>query len=165
MKVVIIAGSSRSDGDTAKVAGHLADSAGWDLVDLNDYSFSYYDYQYRNKDDDYLPVMQKIILNYDVIVLVSPVYWYAMSGIMKVFLDRITGLLDHEKELGRKLRGKKMAALSVSIGDHLGEYYWLPFKETARYLGMSFITGVHTLAGHENKEILRQFSITIKNST
>ncbi|MCP4458779.1 MAG: NAD(P)H-dependent oxidoreductase [Cytophagales bacterium] len=39
--------------------------------------------------------------------MATPVYWYSMSGIMKVFLDRIYDVLTIEKELGRKLHGKK----------------------------------------------------------
>ena len=56
--------------------------------------------------------MKTIISKYDTIIFATPVYWYSMSGILKVFIDRITDLLTIEKELGRKLRGKKMAVVS-----------------------------------------------------
>ncbi|WP_199898727.1 hypothetical protein [Prolixibacter bellariivorans] len=54
MKKVIIAGSSRKDGDTEKLVNQLADLSGWDVIDLNDYQFGYYDYEHLNRDDDYL---------------------------------------------------------------------------------------------------------------
>lgn len=145
MRSVIILGSSRNDGDTAKMVNLLKEKSGWDLIDLNDYDFSYYDYDHKNAGDDFLPLMRNIIERYDTLVFATPVYWYSMSGIMKVFFDRITDLLEIEKDLGRKLRGKNMAALSSSIGNHLGEYFWLPFSETAKYLGMSYLGNTHAV--------------------
>ena len=119
MSTVVIVGSSRNDGNAKRLTSQLIGKAGWDVMDLNDYSFSYFDYRHQNAEDDYLGLMKKILDTYDTLVLVTPVYWYAMSGIMKVFFDRLTDLLTIEKELGRKLRGKNMAALSTSNGDHL----------------------------------------------
>jgi len=102
MKTLIILGSSRRDGETKKVIDELVNLTHWDVIDLNDYNFSYYDYEHKNIDDDYIRLMRRI-LEYDLLVFATPVYWYAMSGIMKVFFDRVTDLLDFEKELGRKL--------------------------------------------------------------
>lgn len=157
MNKLVILGSSRKDGDTKKIVDELVGVSHWDFIDLNDYDISYYDYEHQNLDDDYLSLMQKIIDGYDVLIFATPVYWYSMSGIMKVFFDRLTDLLDIEKELGRKLRGKSMAALSCSLGDNLGEHFWLPFEETARYLGMNYLGSLHTLAGKIEAEKLQGF--------
>lgn len=157
MNKLIILGSSRKDGDTYKMVDELIKLSDWDLIDLNDYNFSYYDYEHKNLDDDYLSLMRRIIAKYDVLIFATPVYWYAMSGIMKVFFDRITDLLDEEKDLGRKLRGKSMAALSCSVGDNLGESFWLPFSETARYLGMEYLGSLHTIANNDETENLKEF--------
>jgi multimeric flavodoxin WrbA len=157
MKKLVILGSSRKDGDTRKIVDELIRISGWDLIDLNDYNFGYYDYEHKNLDDDYLDLMRKIIAGYDVLIFATPVYWYAMSGIMKVFFDRITDLLDEEKDLGRKLRGKSMAAVSCSVGDNLGEAFWLPFSETARYLGMNYLGGAHAIANADESENLKRF--------
>lgn len=157
MRKIIILGSSRKNGDTRKAVDELIKITNWDLIDLNDYKIGYYDYEHKNLDDDYLPLMRKIIANYDVLIFATPVYWYAMSGIMKVFFDRITDLLDNEKDLGRKLRGKSMAAISCSVGDNLGENFWLPFSESARYLGMNYLGNIHTVAGKDEGENLKNF--------
>ena len=162
MNTLIILGSSRKDGDTKKIVDELISISGWGFIDLNDYNFSYYDYEHKNLDDDYLDLMRKIIVNYDVLIFVTPVYWYSMSGIMKVFFDRITDLLDEEKDLGRKLRGKSMAAISCSVGENLGESFWLPFSETARYLGMKYLCNTHTLAGKDESENLKQFVANVE---
>lgn len=142
---VIILGSSRKDGDTRLLVDRVQMLSGWDLIDLNEYDISYYDYEHRNAGDDYLPLMRRLVEQYEVMIFATPVYWYSMSGIMKVFFDRFTDLLEIDKDLGRRLRGKKMAAISCSIGNHLGDAFWLPFRETADYLGMTYLGGMHAV--------------------
>ena len=157
MKKVIIVGTSRDDGDTVKLINKIVKQSNWDLINLNDFNFSYYDYENKNRNDDYLTLMKKIIEKYDTLIFATPVYWYSMSGIMKVFFDRITDLLTIEKELGRKLRGKKMAVVSSSTGDNLNEHFWLPFSKTAEYLGMKYLGNIHTIIGENNDEKTAQF--------
>jgi multimeric flavodoxin WrbA len=157
MKKVVIVGSSRNDGDAANLTKQLIEKAKWDLLDLNDYQFGYFDYQHENRNDDYLNLMREIIEKYETLIFITPVYWYSMSGIMKVFFDRFTDLITIEKELGRKLRGKKMAAISCSIGENLGDQFWLPFSETAKYLGMEYIGNTHTITGENNELKISDF--------
>ncbi|MEX2485867.1 MAG: NAD(P)H-dependent oxidoreductase [Brumimicrobium sp.] len=157
MKKVIIVGSSRDDGDTANLTKQLIEKSKWDIVNLNDYEFSYFDYKHENRNDDYLNLMREIVEKHEALIFLTPVYWYSMSGIMKVFFDRFTDLLTIEKELGRKLRGKKMAVISCSTGENLGEHFWLPFSETAKYLGMEYIGNAHTISGKENELKITEF--------
>ncbi len=157
MKKVVIVGSSRNDGDATNLTKELIEKSEWDLINLNDYKFSYFDYEHRNRNDDYLNLMNKIVEKYETLIFVTPIYWYSMSGIMKVFFDRFTDLLTIEKELGRKLRGKKMAVISCSVGENLGENFWLPFSETARYLGMEYICNTHTITGENNELKITEF--------
>lgn len=152
MKAIIITGSCRNDGDSTKLKKMMASFSDWDSLDLNDYSFSYYDYAHENRTDDFIPMMERVIESYDTIVFVTPVYWYAMSGIMKVFFDRLTDLITIEKDLGRRLRGKQMAVVSTSNGNNLGENFWLPFKASADYLGMHYLGDLHTCSGDEATE-------------
>ena len=163
-KIVVIIGSSRNDGDTRKLIDELNNFSDFDRIDLNDYNFSYYDYNHKNADDDYIKLMRKLISNYEIFIFATPVYWYAMSGIMKVFFDRITDLLDNEKELGRKLRTKKMAVITCSIGDNLGENFWLPFVETAKYLGMAYLGNLHAITDEFNKRELQEFIASVKET-
>lgn len=144
MKTIIILGSSRRNGDTVKLTEFVQEKTNWALVNLSDYDISYYDYEHKNAKDDFLPLMEKIVLEYDQFIFATPVYWYSMSGIMKVFFDRITDLVTIRKDLGRALKGKQMAVLSSSGGNNLGEQFWLPFSYSAEYLEMSFIQGLHT---------------------
>lgn len=148
-KTLIILGSSRSDGDTAKVAIQLAEMIEADLLDLQSLNFSDYDYQSRNSDDDFLPIIRNIVNNYDHIILATPIYWYTMSAIMKRFLDRISDCLRIEKDTGRKFRGMSMSLLSVS-NDVRNQGYEIPFKLSADYLGMDFVGDQHVVVDDEN---------------
>ena len=163
MKPVIIVGSSRNDGDTVHLSNEMHHLTQWDIVNLNDYDFSYFDYEHRNKGDEYVALLRQIINDYDTLVFATPVYWYSMSGVMKVFFDRLTDVLTIEKRLGRKLRGKKMAVISCSSGNNLGENFWLPFRETAAYLGMVYLGGKHTISGKNNKAIIAEFIRNIED--
>lgn len=158
---VIILGSSRNDGDTRLIVDTLLKESNWDVVDLSDFDIGYFDYGHENQNDDYLELIERIIKDYDVLIFASPVYWYSMSGIMKVFFDRLTDLLTIKKELGRALRGKSMAAISSSNGGNLGDVYWLPFAKSAEYLGMKYIGNLHTLSDRNNDTILKEFVILV----
>ena len=85
-----------------------------------------------------------------------------MSGIMKVFFDRMTDLLTIEKTTGRLLRGKNMAVVSSSYGGNLGAQFWLPFKASADYLGMNYLRNIHTLGDQNNQKALDDFITTLQ---
>lgn len=104
----------------------------------------------------------KKISEYDRLIFVTPVYWYSMSGIMKNFFDRITDCLIVEKELGRKLRGKSMGAISCGSDDSQTLGFFEPFRKSAEYLGMQYIGDVHTWIDREkpsdhNRAIIKSF--------
>ncbi len=142
MKNVIIIGSSRKNGNTYKSVELLKKEIDADVVDLSDFQISYYDYEYKNKEDDFLPLIRNLISKYDTFIFATPVYWYSMSGIMKVFFDRISDLLDIEKETGRKLRGKNMLVVS-NTDEELDYDFYLPFRLSAEYLGMNYLGEKH----------------------
>lgn len=55
-------------------------------------------------DDDFKLVMEKM-LDSDIIVFLTPVYWYSMSGRMKNLIDRLTSLENVNKMLDGKIGG------------------------------------------------------------
>lgn len=140
---VIIVGSSRKTGNTTRIVDEIAKQYTIDVINLSDYSISYYDYESKNKNDDFIQLASGIIEKHDTLIFATPVYWYSMSGIMKVFLDRFSDLISIEKETGRKLRGKNMAVISNSHDDELEYDFYLPFKKSAEYLGMYYLGNKH----------------------
>ena len=141
---VIIQASSRSDGDTHTIVEYMRrHNSALEVITLHDKDIGHFDYEFRNSTDDFIPLMEEIIEKYDMILFATPVYWYSMSGLLKVFFDRISDLLKTHKALGRKLRGKKMAMVSVSNHNDLKEGFSMPFKESADYLGMYYLGDIH----------------------
>lgn len=142
-KGIIILGSSNSKGDTYLVSKYLADKTNFPIIDLKEKNIAPFDYEFKNSDDDFLPLIRDIVHNYEIIIFATPVYWYTMSGTMKIFFDRISDCLKIEKETGRKLRGKKMAVLSCGSDKELIFDFYMPFKASANYLGMHYTGDVH----------------------
>lgn len=166
---MIIQASARSIGNTSIIVQDLFDKTGFEVIDLNNFQIGHFDYQYKNSGDDYLTLMKRIIEDYNTIVFATPVYWYSMSGMMKVFFDRMTDFLTNEKETGRKLRGKNMALISCGSDSVLPEGFTMPFFETASYLGMNYIDDVHTWIEDQKipeivSENLRNFALKLKAS-
>lgn len=143
MKRIIIQGSSRSQGNTYKIIQSLRQTLQADFIDLKAHKIGQYDYEYANREDDFLPLMRQLI-EYDMIIFATPVYWYSMSGIMKKFFDRITDCLKIEKETGDKLKGIYLAALSCGPDDDVPASFSVPFKATAEYLEMEYAGYIHT---------------------
>ena len=59
---------------------------------------------------------------------------------MKIFLDRITDLLEITEllEKGRRLRGKAAYVICTSVCDEAAPAFIALFQETFKYLGMHF---------------------------
>ena len=85
------------------------------------------------------------IIEFEEIIFATPVYWYSMSSLMKIFFDRLTDLISSQETIGRKLMGKKVRVITSSIGNHLDDNFFLPFIETANYLHLEYIDGKHYL--------------------
>ena len=137
-------GSARSHGKTRAACDFLVGQFQWSFFDLLDYQIGHYDYQHRNQDDDFLPLVRKLIATSDHWVFATPIYWYAMSGHLKVFLDRLTDLMDLYPDLLEALKGKQLSlVISCSI-EELPEGFLVPFRDTAEYLGMEWKGHVHT---------------------
>ncbi|MFT4523096.1 MAG: multimeric flavodoxin WrbA [Bacteroidia bacterium] len=161
VRKVIINGSSNANGETEKAVSQLILISKCDVINLKEYNITHFDYEHKNREDDFIELMKRIENGYDVLIFATPVYWYSMSGIMKVFFDRFSDLLSIEKAVGRKLSGKYMAAISSSNGDNLGDDFWLPFRKTATYLGMKYISDLHVIQGELDPVQMSDFMLKI----
>lgn len=143
-KVLIIVGSARKEGNTKLIANFILNKIpNAEMMDLNDYNFSGYDYDHKNIDDDFLG-MAEHMLTFEKIVLCTPVYWYAMSSILKRFLDRWSDLVTIRKEKGRGMAGKYLMAVCCSSDHEKHDGFFMPFEKTAGYLDMIYGGHVHT---------------------
>ena len=140
-KQIIINGSLRKNGNTTELIQKIyPNSISIQLIDFKIELYNY-DENYTEK-DEFLDIINQII-EFDEIVFATPVYWYSMSSLMKIFFDRLTDLIGSQETIGRKLMGKKISVITSSIGNHLDENFFLPFIETANYLHLDYLQGTH----------------------
>ena len=78
------------------------------------------------------------MLRHHIIVFATPVYWYAMSGLMKTFFDRFTDIVTTKKHLGIQLKGKSSLLLAVGTDQELPDGFEIPFKLSSDYLNMTY---------------------------
>ncbi len=108
------------------------------VLDLLDYHICLYRYSgHYPAADQFLEVMEKILLHKQV-VFATPVYWYAMSGLMKIFFDRLTDIVTVQISLGSQLAGKKTFLLAVGSDEELSPGFEKPFELTSDYFGMTY---------------------------
>lgn len=157
MRTVIIQGSSRSEGHTNTMVTLLQARLDCDVVDLNDYMIRPFDYEYLNQDDDFAPLIRRIANDYDLLIFATPVYWYSMSGTMKIFFDRLTDCLKVLADVGEQLKGKSMALMMMSSDEETFESVRTPFPLTASYMHMHYLGDVHCwIDGVMEEEVKRR---------
>lgn len=153
---LIILGSARKNSDTQKLVELVFEGAAYELIDLLDYLISHYNYKEEYPDtDEFLTIIEQM-LQHNVIVFATPVYWYSMSGYMKVFFDRLTDIVSSQKHIGRKLKGKKVALLAVSNSDALPEGFEIPFRDTASYLDMEYLGCFFSPSNELNDTVIKE---------
>lgn len=137
MKVAIVLGTSRHDGNTRRLVNELSALNNAKIFDLTQYNISFYDYEHNNRCDDFVSLIGQLT-NYDHIVFATPLYWYCMSAQLKVFFDRLSDLLTIEKDLGRQLKGKSSSMLATGHDAQYPDCFVEPIEMTMKYLNVSF---------------------------
>lgn len=149
LSTIALFSSSRRHGNTGQLMDRIALELNIEVVDLASRRVAAYDYQFRNRNDDFEPLMQQL-LAHEQIIFASPIYWYAVTPAMKTFLDRISDLLELSDLLpeGRRLRGKTAYVVCTSVGDEPSTAFMGAFADTFGYLGMHFGGVVHVNCEH-----------------
>ncbi|MBB3970973.1 flavodoxin family protein [Mucilaginibacter phyllosphaerae] len=135
---LLILGSNRKNSLTESITRKALGQTGFDMIDLLDHKIAHYNYDGHYPADDEFEAIIKKALPYDNIIFATPVYWYSMSGVMKVFFDRLTDLITIKKDLGKNLRGKSAAMVAVGADPTMPDGFEIPFKHTAAYLGIQY---------------------------
>ncbi len=137
MSVVAILGSARNDGNAAQLFEAVLADCPATRINLSELAIRDYEYGRPPDDDDFLKIAHAIA-EADSILLVTPVYWYAMSGVLKRFMDRLADLTTVMKPLGRKLAGRTIFVAACGSDPRIPEGYEVPFRNTAAYLNMNY---------------------------
>lgn len=121
--MLVIYGSSRENGNTEALANILLNGIEVEEIYLRKKVIKPITDKRHDQEgftylaDDYYDIVSQL-LNHDHVVFVTPLYWYGMSGVMKLFIDRWSESLRDEKlDFREKMKHKKMYVMVVG-GDN-----------------------------------------------
>ncbi|WP_225000210.1 flavodoxin family protein [Cesiribacter sp. SM1] len=140
---LVIMGSARKAGNTSRLVEQLFGKERVRVLNLADYKVYHYNYSDIYPPDDTFQELVQELLAHAVLVFGTPIYWYSMSGHMKVFFDRLTDLITTSKKQGRQLKGKKVFLIAVGADKVLPEGFQVPFRLTASYLDMDYVASLY----------------------
>lgn len=135
-KIIVIVGTARDDSNTLKAWEADPPLADFELIELHKLKINPYNYE-NPISDDFLFVAEKMV-QADKIVFATPVYWYAMSGTLKIFFDRLTDLITTSKKIGRALAGKEVYLFATGTDPELPHGFEIPFIKTSEYFDMKY---------------------------
>ncbi|CCQ10069.1 FMN reductase, NADPH-dependent [Pseudoalteromonas luteoviolacea B = ATCC 29581] len=144
MKTVFIYSSARKHGNTGTIVLDRASELNAEVVYLDELTINTYDYEHSHRHDDFEALLTKII-EFDHVVIASPVYWYSVTATMKAFFDRTTDLMDIEelKPSLRQWRGKTFSILSTSNSEAAPVCFVEMIQSTMEYLGLVLFEKEH----------------------
>jgi len=144
MKKLVLFSSANKQGNTAKLVASLVDHPSTQVVDLDELTITPYNYDNHYPEDDFYPLVEKI-LTAECVIFASPVYWYAPTATIKVLVDRITELTDVQelKPKARALADKKAYLLATSVHETLFPIFECFFGGVFRYFDMDYRGHLH----------------------
>jgi putative NADPH-quinone reductase len=107
-----------------------------------------FDYS-NSQPDDGFNALAELMVAHRSFVFATPVYWYAMSGLMKNSFDRLSDLLSDRdpKRRNRSLAGADVWLLSIGTDSPLPAGFEELFRMTSRYLDMCWRDGFYVRSG------------------
>jgi len=166
-KILGVVGSPRRNGNTHILVSKILDGAGeagarTEILFLDDLDIRECDGCHAcwegsecSKHDDMNALYHKIIES-DVIIFGTPVYWYSPTALMKAFIDRFVYFNSPENRA--KIKGKS-AVIAIPFEEKTPETAALTvamFEKSFRYLEMSFAGTVIVPGVGRKGEILKK---------
>ncbi len=122
MKIAVLHGSSRENGNTEYLTNVMTEGLqttnfylrNLEILPIDDKRHDKEGFQPRH--DEY-EIMIKQVLEHDILVFATPIYWYGMSGVMKDFVDRWSQSLRDPELRFKERMGQKQAYVVLAGGD------------------------------------------------
>ena len=147
MKIAVIYGGTRSNGNTEILAQRVVAGLEVEWIYLNDFTIHpiedkrHDEEGFQRVEDDYEAVLGRM-MNHEILLFATPIYWYSMSGQMKNFIDRWSQTMktpeyaDFKEQMGTK------QAYLVAVGGDSPSIKGLPLVQQFTYIfgffGLSF---------------------------
>ncbi|OQA02046.1 MAG: putative NAD(P)H-dependent FMN-containing oxidoreductase YwqN [Planctomycetes bacterium ADurb.Bin401] len=178
-KIIVLNGSPKKDGNTSVIVKWFADAIG-SAADIEIINTAFLKYKVNGCiscrkcqkiekyecciDDDGKTVLAKMGVA-DVIVFATPLYFFGASAQIKLVMDRMFSLYKWDNEAGTMqtpLKGRTMVVLASAFEDIGLEALEKPFKLTAEYTGMEFVSVLAANAGTSGEIIKKRPDIQAK---
>ena len=147
MKVVTFVGSTRKGGNSELLADFVLQDIEHQKVYIKDLhirpieDLRHTENGFHAVKDDYDQVVEVLEKN-DVVIFSTPIYWYSMSGVMKMMIDRLSQAIRDDRYPNLKEHLKKIRVIVVIVGGDEPRTKGLPliqqFQYTFEFLDMSF---------------------------
>ncbi|QKG84177.1 flavodoxin family protein [Kroppenstedtia pulmonis] len=147
MNIAVIDGGTRQKGNTEILTEHAVKELDVERISLRDYDIHpiadlrHTQDGFQEVDDDYNDVIDRVI-QHDILVFSTPIYWYSMSGILKNFIDRWSQTMRSPKYYDFKNRMSAKKAFVIAVGGDEPQIKGLPmiqqFQYIFRFIGISF---------------------------
>ena len=168
MKTVILFGSPRKDGNTIQLARTVSDSlkakgGNVRMLYLNDLNIRPCQGCYaclKNgvcKINDDMKDIRKYVLESDLIVYATPIYWFGPSGQLKIAMDRSIAFMD--ENYNSRVKGKKAITL-MTCGDEKPdtcEPALGMFRKTFDLLNVDWAGSVEALGCADRGEVKQEY--------
>ncbi|MCA1321240.1 flavodoxin family protein [Bacillus tianshenii] len=157
--MLVIYGSHRNNGNSEQLAKLLIKEMNAEEIFLRDLTIypildQRHDVEgFKHQGDDYYGVVERL-LQHDEVILVTPLYWYGMSGRMKNFVDRWSeSLRDGKIAFRESMKSKKFYVVVVGGDDPNQKALPLimQFRHIVEFFGAKledYIIGVANSPGH-----------------
>ncbi|WP_411503429.1 flavodoxin family protein [Brevibacillus centrosporus] len=122
MKILVLQGSSRENGNTEQLSQLVLQGIPHTQIHLREKNIrAIHDQRHDPEgftavDDDYDAIVEAV-LEHDVIVFATPIYWYGMSGFMKDFVDRWSQSLRDKRYSFKQALAQKQGFVITTGGD------------------------------------------------
>lgn len=146
MSIAVIYGSTRGNGNTEWLTGEAIRDVPVEKFYLREYNIlpirdeRHTDAGFQEVLDDYNHLIGRI-LTHDVLIFATPIYWYSMSGTMKLFIDRWSQTLRDKNYPDFREKLAKKSAYVIAVGGDNPAIKGLPmiqqFQYICDYFGMS----------------------------
>ncbi|MBP2076964.1 flavodoxin family protein [Oceanobacillus polygoni] len=139
MRIAVIYGGTRSNGNTEALTKHAVEGLEVDSIYLNDFHIKSIEDRrhteggFSDVGDDYNAVLSRVIQN-DIFIFATPIYWYSMSGKMKNFIDRWSQTMKEPQFKGFKESMSKKKAYVIAVGGDSPYIKGLPLIQQFNYI-------------------------------
>ncbi|AZB44489.1 flavodoxin family protein [Bacillus sp. FJAT-42376] len=139
MGIAVIFGGTRPNGNTELLTKRILRNLEIDWIDLNEYRILPIQDQrhapegFQELGDDYSSIMRRV-MQHDILIFSTPIYWYSMSGLMKNFIDRWSQTLREPEYKDFKNSMSKKKAFVIAVGGDSPHLKGLPLIQQFHYI-------------------------------